>query len=132
MDWKFAGIIVLILVLFGLGVLFLRSPEDSWIKDSNGIWIKHGNSSTIPDYVTLQREMVECSQILYLSAQNSGFQLNSQCLGSCGDYAIDLVHIPRDNQEDNLPANQCADYKSGIVKHFIELNNINGSVVRVN
>lgn len=58
---------------------------------------------------------------------------NSQCLGTINvnnlDYVVDIVHVPR-TQEDNLPENQCEDYRTGKVQHFIELDK-DGNVVRV-
>ncbi len=54
---------------------------------------------------------------------------NSQCLGTCGDYAVDIVHVPR-TEGDNLIENQCEDYKTGKVNHFIELDK-NGEIVRI-
>lgn len=45
-------------------LLLLRgfSGEDSWIKDSNGIWIKHGNPSETPDYVLEQQKaLLNCA-----------------------------------------------------------------------
>jgi len=50
-------------------------------------------------------------------------------LGSVGDYAIDIVNVPR-TSEDNLIKNQCGDYFNGKVGHFIELDK-EGSIVRV-
>jgi len=37
MLWVVAALAVILLILF------LRGDEDSWIKDSNGRWIRHGN-----------------------------------------------------------------------------------------
>jgi hypothetical protein len=52
------GIILLVLVL----LLILRSPEDSWIKDERGCWIKHGNPSSTPSYVLEQQNTTNCSE----------------------------------------------------------------------
>jgi flagellar basal body-associated protein FliL len=43
--WIIAIVIILIIILAGF-LLFLRGNEDNWIKDSKGIWIKHGNPSS--------------------------------------------------------------------------------------
>jgi len=56
-------------------------------------------------------------------------QFSSQCLGTIGDYAADIVHVPR-NDEDNLAENQCEDYRRGKVNHFIELDK-DGNIFRI-
>ncbi|GBE19529.1 hypothetical protein BMS3Abin17_00253 [archaeon BMS3Abin17] len=56
-------------------------------------------------------------------------EFSSQCLGSVGDYAVDIVHVPR-NDEDNLVENQCEDFRSGKVTHFIELDK-EGNIARI-
>jgi hypothetical protein len=123
----FAGI----LVLFILILIIFRglSGEDSWIRDSKGVWVKHGNPSEIPNYVLEQQEAINCASNLYNQEKNKGTSFNSQCLGACGNYAVDVVHVPR-TQEDNLIENQCEDYRNGIVSNFIELDR-DGSVVNV-
>lgn len=122
-------ILIAVLVLIA-GWLFVRfvigGSEDDWIKDSQGVWVKHGNPSETPDYVLEQQEIISCA--LEKFSAFSG-EISSQCLGGCGDYAVDSVHIPR-TAEDNLPENQCEDYASGIVNHFIELDK-DGEIVRI-
>ena len=54
---------------------------------------------------------------------------SSQCLGVVGGYAVDIVHVPR-TEEDNLPENQCEDYREGRVSKFIELDK-DGNVIRI-
>jgi len=124
-------VVLIIALILIVGLLFLiRSPEDSWIKDSRGIWIKHGAPATTPSYVTEQQNAIDCAGNLYQQKKNSeGMQFNSQCLGKCGNYAVDIVHVPR-NEEDDKGENQCVDYQLGIVSKFIELDK-NGEIVRV-
>jgi len=55
-------LVVLCLVLLIVLLLFLRSPEDSWIKDERGCWIKHGMPSQTPDYVLEQQNLTNCSE----------------------------------------------------------------------
>jgi hypothetical protein len=117
--------LVLIFIL-GLNYIVLRMDEDSWIKNSKGIWIKHGNPSAIPSYVLEQQEAINCALGKFSSFTE---EKSSQCIGVCGDYAVDIVHVPR-TAEDNLAENQCQDYVSGAVSHFIELDK-NGEIVRV-
>src|SRR3989344_6270555 len=93
-------ILILIAVavcLLGLGFIrfIIGGSEDSWIKDERGVYVKHGNPSSIPDYVKEQQDAVSCAFNLYNQEKNKGSEFSSQCLGSCGDYAIDIVHVPR-------------------------------------
>jgi len=125
---KIIWIIIAVIVFAGI-FLFLRGNEDSWIKDEKGIYVKHGNPSEIPDYVSEQQEAISGAMELYNKSKESGMEFNYQCLGSVGDYAVDIVHVPR-TEEDNLPENQCQDYKEGKVHHFIELDK-DGNVVRI-
>ncbi len=120
-------IAVLILVAGWLFVRFvIGGSEDDWIKDSRGVWIKHGNPSETPDYVLEQQEAINCSLELFDAFTE---EINSQCLGVCNDYAVDIVHVPR-IQEDNNPDNQCEVYLLGEVNSFIELDK-DGEIVRI-
>ncbi len=121
-------LVIAIILIIGGAFLLIRglSGEDSWIKDSKGIYVKHGNPSETPDYVLQQEEMIECAYEKFDSLNEK----NSQCLGICGDYAVDLVSVPI-TAEDNLFENQCEQYRSGEVSHFIELNNQKGEIVRI-
>ena len=76
-----------------------------------------------------QQEMINCALEKFSEFKNTGAEIDSQCLGVCnGQYAVDIVHVPR-TAEDNLPENQCEEYREGKVSHFIELDE-NGGVVR--
>jgi hypothetical protein len=119
-------IIVFLLVFLGVILLFLRGDEDTWIKDSRGVWIKHGVPSTTPEQVLEQQETIICALEKF---NNFTEEINSQCLGVCGDYAVDIVHVPR-TSEDNLIENQCSEYREGKVSHFIELDK-EGEIVRI-
>lgn len=125
-SYVIIGIILLLIAGWILVRFIIGGNEDSWIKDNRGVWIKHGNPSEIPDYVIWQKNAIACA---YDKFRNMTEEPNSQCLGICEDYAVDIVHVPR-SSEDNLPENQCEDYRSGKVSHFIELDK-DGNVVRV-
>lgn len=118
------GLVLIVSLLF-----LIRSPEDSWIKDSRGVYVKHGNPASTLNYVKEQQDAINCAGNLYQEKKNSGMQFNSQCLGICGNYAVDVVHVPR-IEEDNLIENQCIDYVEGKAKHFIELDK-EGEIVKV-
>lgn len=137
-DWKNEKaqaiflIIIAIFIIVAVGILLFvfRFPsEDSWIKDSKGIYIKHGNPSIIPDYVKEQKDSINCANLLYNQKKIEGMEFNSQCLGICRDFVVEIVHVPR-SEEDNLIENQCGDFREGEVKHFIELDK-DGNVVRI-
>jgi len=126
------GIIFLLLVVWVFIRFVIGGNEDSWIKDEKGVYVKHGNPAEIPDYVLEQQEIINCAIGKFddfPGILDYVGEINSQCLGTCGSYAVDLVHVPR-AEEDNKPENQCADYRNGIVTHFIELDK-NGEIVRI-
>lgn len=92
----------------------------------------HGNVSeeNIPIYVKDQQWAVECAENLKIVQGLRGVGSNSECLGSCGFYAVDVVHVPR-IESDNFAENQCNAYLNGTLQHFIEVGNEDGKVVRV-
>jgi hypothetical protein len=125
----------IVYILTGIGILAIililavfRGNEDTWLKDEKGVWVKHGNPSAIPDKVKAQQEAINCANERY-KFYSGKIEFNSQCLGRCGNYAVDIVHVPR-NAEDNLAENQCTDFLEKKVSSFIELNK-NGNIVRV-
>jgi len=125
--WIIAILIGILLLWFFIRFL-VGGNEDGWVKDSRGIWIKHGNPREIPNYVLDQQQVVSCALNLYKDNETK-INFSSQCLGTCGDYAIDIVHVPRIS-EDNLIENQCSDFSDGKVSQFIELDK-NGEIVRI-
>ena len=125
-SYLFLGIIVLF--VFGT-FLFFRIQEDGWVRDSRGVYVKHGDPSETPDYVLEQQAVIKCALELYELVSEQGIEFFSQCIGTCGDFAVDIVHVPR-NSEDELEENQCLEYSLGNVSHFIELDK-NGDVVRI-
>jgi hypothetical protein len=132
MKKKLVFVITLAVVLAILAGVFmgirLFSGEDDWIKDSRGVWIKHGNPAEMPDYVQSQQNALNCALDLYDSKKAEGMIFNSQCLDACNGYAVDIVHAPR-VAEDDLAFNQCTDYRTGKLTKFIELDS-KGNIVR--
>ena len=122
------GIFVVVSALL-ISLIFLRKNEDNWMKNEKGIWIKHGNPKSIPDYVKSQQELISCALNLYAKNKLEGMNFSSQCLGNCNEYAVDIVHNPR-SSEDNLKENQCEDYFSGKLSHFIEIDK-EGNIIRI-
>lgn len=123
--------VIIIITLIILAWFFVRfvigGSEDSWIKDSRGVYVKHGFPSQTPGYVLEQQQTIQQALQLYQQKKSEGIQFSSQCFGSVGDYAVDIVNVPR-AEEDNLAENQCEDYRNGKVKHFIEFDK-NGEIV---
>jgi len=129
-DWSIVGIILIVLVVVvSVLMVFRFGGEDSWIQDSRGVWIKHGNPSKVPEHVLEQHRLIDASLELYSKLIESRVEINSQCLGVVGDYAVDIVSVPR-SVEDDLAENQCVEFNSGVVGHFIELDR-GGQVVRI-
>src|SRR3989344_9012131 len=120
-DWTIVGIILIILIVITVDLMILRGDEDDWIQDSRGVWIKHGQPSKIPEYVLEQQGLIDSALRLYSELILTNAEINSQCLGTVGDYAVDIVHVPR-SEEDDLIENQCSAFRNGDVSHFIELD----------
>lgn len=127
MKLKFK-IIIGIVILFVI-FIFLRSNEDSWIKDDTGEYAEHGVPSNIPDYVIEQTNAISCALNLYKEKKAENMIFDSQCLGTCDKFAVDIVHVPR-NTDDDIKENQCLDYVDGKVSNFIELDQ-EGSIFRI-
>lgn len=124
--WILIVIAVLVVVIF-----LIRGSEDSWIKDNKGEDAEN-TLSEIPDYISEQQTAIIQARQLYLQKRQQGMNFESQCLGIVGDklkYAVDIVHVPR-NSDDNKPENQCEDFRTGKVQHFIELDR-EGSIFRI-
>ena len=122
-------IIIAILAVVWIFVrFFIGGSEDSWIQDDRGVWIKHGVPYETPDYVIEQQDAISCAINLYDVAKVS-MEFSSQCLGTCGNFVVDIVHVPR-SSEDNLVENQCEAYRNNEVTHFIELDK-DGNIVRI-
>ncbi len=115
-------VVIAVLAVVWFAVRFIiGGSEDDWIKDEKGAYVKHGAPSETPGYVKEQQDAVSCALNLYNQEKNKGTEFESQCLGTCGNYAVDIVHVPR-TSEDNLAENQCPDYREGKVSKFIELD----------
>ena len=120
------------LIILGIAVLLaiilLEGGKNFSIKNENNSDIKE-KSAEMPDYIKEQGEAVICAFQLYQQKKAEGIQFNSQCLGSCNSYAVDIAHIPR-IEEDDKAENQCKEYREGKVRHFIELDK-EGNIVRI-
>jgi len=124
-------IFLAVVAMLGFILLILRSPEDSYIKDSRGVWIKHGKPSAISTEVAVQQELIQKAADLYSAEVAEGADLSQgPCLGKIDDdWVADITHSPRQAVDDQIQ-NQCSDFIKGIAHHFIELDP-NGNIVRV-
>ncbi|MFH1327166.1 MAG: hypothetical protein ABIH59_03505 [archaeon] len=123
--WIF-GIVVLVVLFI---MIFRFGGEDSWIKDERGVWVKHGVPSETPEKVLEQQQLIEGVLELYRQKKSEGMEFNSQCIGIVENYAVDIVHFPR-TEEDNLVESQCEVYRLGEVSNFIELDR-GGNIIRI-
>ena len=122
------SIFVLIFIL-ALNFIVWRMDEDSWIKNSGGVWIKHGNPTETPPEVKVQQQIITCAIDIYSQFKTNGMIFYSQCIGACGNYSIDLVYVPRILEDDKIE-NQCEDYLNRKTSHLIELDK-EGKIVRI-
>lgn len=92
----------------------------------------HVTTQTATPTPSVQDTALKNALNLYAQAKASGQDLsNGPCLGQVApDWVADLVHNPRQKVDDD-PKNQCSDYLSGKVHHFIELD-LDGKLVRIN
>lgn len=74
---------------------------------------------------------VEAAKAAYEQAVAAGVDLSSgPCIGDpvIPGWVADVAHDPREAVDDD-PANQCASYRSGESKHFVELDP-DGNLIR--
>lgn len=122
--------LVVAIVVLVLLIIFLRGKEDDWIKDANGIYIEHGNPKATPSEVAAQQAAIQQAQAMFATADLNKQDLsNGPCLGQAEEYAVDVAHQPRQSVDDE-EANQCPDYLSGKLIHFIELDQ-KGEVIKI-
>lgn len=119
---------VIILLLFLVTKLFYQEG-DGWVRDSDGLWIVHGDPQVIPDEVKNQYDAILCGLVLYSQEKAKNASLNSECLGICKNYAIDMVNVPR-NADDDKEENQCEEFLNGNVEKLIEIDK-DAEIVRI-
>jgi len=116
--------VTVLIILVVIGVLFFIFDNGIEEKPYGGLKI-----SDVSKEADIRGEAVLCAKILYRGAKDKKMEFISQCLGSCGDYAVDIVHVPRSEIDDQVE-NQCEDYRNRKVSHFIELDQ-DGDIVRI-
>lgn len=88
-----------------------------------------GDMRSFRESLDEHEEAVACAYALHAGIVRAAVVLDSQCLGICGAYAVDLVHVPR-SASDDLPENQCREYREGKVAGLIELD-ATGTIVQI-
>jgi hypothetical protein len=112
------GISICILIILAI-FIYLRAEENYWIQDSKGVWIKHGSPLKTPEKVLTQQRIIICAKDLYSKFPKEN--ISSQCLGSCDDYAVDLVNNPK-IEEDSFEKNLCESIVRGQLTKIIEMD----------
>ena len=109
MKRTFTGMVIILLIICSILFLTIKPPI--------------GNSQVIEEFIEAgtEEEAFFCAYQLYEKRKSEGMKFESQCLGVCGDYAVDIVHVPREKVDDK-PENKCPSYIEGKVKHFIEFD----------
>lgn len=121
---------VIALLLAGFFLRFIvGGDEDTGIKDKTGEYVEHSVPSNTPGDVPEQQITISRAMQLFQEKRAEGINFSSQCLGTIGNYSVDIVHNPR-TEEDNIPENQCRDFLEDKTKHFIELDKY-GNIIRV-
>ena len=128
LHWTLIVIVILVVVWIFVR-FFIGGNEDSWIQDNRGVWIKHGVPYETPGYVIEQQQIINQALSLYEQRKSEEMEFSSQCLGVVGNYAVDIVHVPR-SEDDNKIENQCEAYRNNEVTHFIELDK-DGNIIRI-
>lgn len=88
MENKLAiAVVIFLMILIALSLLLVfRGEEDSWIRDKDGNWIKHGNPSTTPNYVEQQQTQQQIwmmqQQIDHQNSRISELERDNQLAGS--------------------------------------------------
>lgn len=132
--WFLGGLVLLGGIIAILFVATDSSPKEKggrWVLDSRGVWVSEGEPGIKPEPVREQEFLVHEAFLAYRVLVNAQKDLSAgPCLGNIFQgWIADIVHTPRQAIDDD-PKNQCAQYRNGIAKHFIELS-LTGDIVRI-
>ena len=114
------------IILFALIFLFLGGkPVKAPTKNEEGTQSSTVNSQPSPSSpsFTGNEDAFKNALNLYIQKKKEGVDMtNGPCLGKIADdWVLDIAHKPRQPIDDK-PQNQCADYISGKVHHYIEFD----------
>ena len=117
--------VILAVLIIALGVWYFRAGTST-----NNITSDNDTSAVkTPTFEEQKTEQLEFAQRVYSQYKTAGGNMSSgPCLSNGTEWVVDVVNNPR-QAVDDLPANQCPSYLSGLSKHFIELD-LSGNLVR--
>ncbi len=126
-------VIVIVLVVAGIYLSFNKKEDltGSTIEKTEKEKTAEAEEGETNLILEQQKAIVQARE-LYAQKRQEGMRFESQCLGTVGDqikYAVDIVHVPR-NAEDDLIENQCSDFRTGKIRHFVELDR-GGNIFRI-
>lgn len=121
-----SGFVVLASLLIYLFIYKNQVDAPAENKASNPVEV---SKSVSPDF-TGNEEAFQNALNLYIQKKKEGVDMtNGPCLGKVADdWVLDIAHNPRQDVDD-LEENQCEEFKTGNVKHFIELDP-DGNLIR--
>ncbi len=110
-----------------LGALLLMMVATIFIFSNSGV-----NSTKQTVSKTKEQELINLAKKKYDSEKAKGTKMdNGPCLGMIAiGWVADIAHNPRIPADDE-PQNQCEDFRTGVVKNFIELDPA-GNFIRSN
>ena len=131
---------VILAVVVVVVLLRLLTPEDTWIKNDQGVMVQHGKPADVPEIVSIQERVMKAAENLYATEKAKGTDFS---IGPClsqdllpditnpkDKWVLDIAHNPR-TAVDNDTTNQCSAYAKGLAGHFIELDP-SGVLIRMN
>ena len=125
-------IFIILVLVFGFFVLKNKNLTGEVVREDAGEVDQELEEDQVIDDVKERQIAVVEARELYAQKRNEGMVFSSQCLGIVGykiKFAVDIVHVPR-TEEDDLPENQCEEYREGKVRAFIELDK-DGNIFRI-
>jgi hypothetical protein len=101
---KTSAIVFVVLIAIAAIILYIRfglgGPEDSWLCDKNGNWIKHGNPSYPSPVVSCDNKVLLPNNKDDCLARNGIWQKQGpEPFESCNRKAVDRGNLCRDNSE---------------------------------
>ena len=119
-DTKSRVLIITALVIFSTVIYFvLKRPTVQEVENIN-ISSPSAQETKAPE---IDAEILKNALNLYIDKRAEGVDLSDgPCLGKIAeDWVLDIAHRPR-TAVDDLPENQCVDFREGRAHHFIELD----------
>ena len=128
MNKKLPVILVVIIIAIFLTVAYLAFFQKRAIAPTN----LTGSQQVTPvsQGLQIEDEILKNALNLYAQQKQAGIDLtNGPCLGKAtNDWVVDIAHNPR-QEIDDKPQNQCAEFREGQARHFIELD-LDGNLIR--